>query len=446
MSSLNAKLSPSGLTGINLSVFHHVALDSGPHGKGLDLLPSPTGHLALDTSDNNSLSGKSPNDELRSPPPPPQLLKSVIGMGMGSPSDHAPILVTKDKDLDGSPRFIKDGKIRGAKFSMNQQDAFVGSQEELSLLSSAVELLSGSAFMGGMPYAHPMSAFMHPMAHFPTAAMAQPIAIHSHHHAHHAPPPPPPRTQKRSRDDGLEQTKTASKPKAARKEAKLDRFFWDNELHNCFLEAIFRLGLMQERPMELYVLFSQSGGAHANFTVDDLNAQCGRLRENVDLALKVLKEQLHVAYRHAPICTNINEKKGGHPAFHVYPFPYGDVKVLEDLVGCNDPDYTRRFMAAVFDLGLQYARPKSIFKLMQPSPEKMTTGSVKSHLQKYRTNSKATREMFINQFRSSERRQESKSPVTDIIDNLNNFAQPSVNQQPQQQQALPQAPPTAVPL
>jgi SHAQKYF class myb-like DNA-binding protein len=332
--------------------------------------------------------------ELKSPLKSPlQLLKGLIG------SPVAPVTLNSGtKDGDGH-----DGKKE-----------FLGSHEE----RIAVEMLSGGAFLG-LNHLNPMQlASIRPLA---TMSSLHGQSLMSNLHAaalagqHHQPLPMPKplsgaRGKKRGRDDLQKAKKETPKAKAPKQEKnQMDRFFWTNELHNLFLEAIFRLGLglMQERPMELYALFEESGGSgSASFTVDELTAQCAKLHGNADKAIKVLHAQIIIAHRHAPLRTNINEKKGGHPAFHVYPFPYGetltaygDFTVRENLVGSEVPEYNRRFLAAVFDLGLQCARPKSIFNMMQPTPDKMTTASVKSHLQKYRINSKSTREMFVSHFR-----------------------------------------------
>eukprot|EP00924_Labyrinthula_sp_SR-Ha-C_P008042 snap_masked-scaffold_11-processed-gene-1.23-mRNA-1 protein AED:0.34 eAED:0.34 QI:0/-1/0/1/-1/1/1/0/286 len=57
-----------------------------------------------------------------------------------------------------------------------------------------------------------------------------------------------------------------------------------------------------------------------------------------------------------------------------------------------------KFMATIFDVGLSSAKPKQILKLLEPTPEGLTTEHIKSHLQKYRANSKKTRELFYSQY------------------------------------------------
>lgn len=300
---------------------------------------------------------------------------------------------------------------------LNGQEAFAGSQEELLLLSSVVELLSGR----GLP----------PSALFPQGGHNNNLrdsAAGKDGNAGSIDDVSQALYNKRSRALAYPSDGDTNSVEMKRKDTKSDRFFWDKELHNKFLEAIFRLGANQDRPMELYMLVVQiSEPHHSSFTEEDLNVQCVELRANIGKALEAMTEQLKIAYRYAPICTNINEKKGGNPTFHVYPFPYGDFKITENIIGITSGDYTRQFMAAVFDLGLQYARPKSIYKLMQPTPTKMTTGSIKSHLQKYRTNCKTTREMFIHQFRKDtpETRKEKPGKVnlaaTSLIDHFNSY-------------------------
>jgi SHAQKYF class myb-like DNA-binding protein len=58
----------------------------------------------------------------------------------------------------------------------------------------------------------------------------------------------------------------------------------------------------------------------------------------------------------------------------------------------------RIFMASIFDVGLRQAKPKIILQNMGESPEGLTTEHIKSHLQKYRFNSKRTKELFLKQF------------------------------------------------
>ena len=60
-------------------------------------------------------------------------------------------------------------------------------------------------------------------------------------------------------------------------------------------------------------------------------------------------------------------------------------------------DLHRRFLSTIFDIGLRQAKPKLLLELLQ-LPEGLTTEHIKSHLQKYRKNSKKTRELFMAQF------------------------------------------------
>lgn len=60
-------------------------------------------------------------------------------------------------------------------------------------------------------------------------------------------------------------------------------------------------------------------------------------------------------------------------------------------------DLHRRFLATIFDIGLRQAKPKLLLDMLQ-LPEGLTTEHIKSHLQKYRKNSKKTRELFMAQF------------------------------------------------
>ena len=63
-------------------------------------------------------------------------------------------------------------------------------------------------------------------------------------------------------------------------------------------------------------------------------------------------------------------------------------------------DLHRRFMGAIFDIGIQIARPKTIFATMESVgiPDGLTPENIKSHLQKYRKNSKKSRDRFLEQF------------------------------------------------
>jgi SHAQKYF class myb-like DNA-binding protein len=58
----------------------------------------------------------------------------------------------------------------------------------------------------------------------------------------------------------------------------------------------------------------------------------------------------------------------------------------------------RLFMASIFDVGLRQAKPKIILQNMGECPEELTTEHIKSHLQKYRANSKKTKDLFLKQF------------------------------------------------
>ena len=57
------------------------------------------------------------------------------------------------------------------------------------------------------------------------------------------------------------------------------------------------------------------------------------------------------------------------------------------------------FIAALFDYGVRNATPKTLFDLMQPCDPSMTSDHIKSHLQKYRANSKAGRDMFLEEYK-----------------------------------------------
>jgi SHAQKYF class myb-like DNA-binding protein len=59
------------------------------------------------------------------------------------------------------------------------------------------------------------------------------------------------------------------------------------------------------------------------------------------------------------------------------------------------------FVAAIFDLGLQSATPKSLISLMNPRPDDITTDHIKSHLQKFRINLKISRDMFLRDYQAA---------------------------------------------
>ncbi|CAK9028058.1 Two-component response regulator ARR12, partial [Durusdinium trenchii] len=70
----------------------------------------------------------------------------------------------------------------------------------------------------------------------------------------------------------------------------------------------------------------------------------------------------------------------------------------------------RQFMATIFDIGLSMAKPKSILERMTTiaqTPTELTTEHIKSHLQKYRFNSKKTKELFMAQFEVAKKQAES---------------------------------------
>lgn len=59
------------------------------------------------------------------------------------------------------------------------------------------------------------------------------------------------------------------------------------------------------------------------------------------------------------------------------------------------PVLHRRFIAAMFDIGIKNATPKSLFDNMEPQPVGMTSEHIKSHLQKFRANLGRSREAFL---------------------------------------------------
>mmetsp|Transcript_490 Transcript_490/g.856 ORF Transcript_490/g.856 Transcript_490/m.856 type:complete len:345 (-) Transcript_490:44-1078(-) len=61
-------------------------------------------------------------------------------------------------------------------------------------------------------------------------------------------------------------------------------------------------------------------------------------------------------------------------------------------------DLHRQFMGTIFDLGLKSAKPKLILQMMNVDSKELTTEHIKSHLQKYRVNSKKTKQLFLEQF------------------------------------------------
>jgi SHAQKYF class myb-like DNA-binding protein len=62
-------------------------------------------------------------------------------------------------------------------------------------------------------------------------------------------------------------------------------------------------------------------------------------------------------------------------------------------------DLHRRFVAAVFDFGLQTITPKALFEMVkEDGPPGMTSDNIKSHLQKFRNNSRESRERFLRDF------------------------------------------------
>lgn len=62
------------------------------------------------------------------------------------------------------------------------------------------------------------------------------------------------------------------------------------------------------------------------------------------------------------------------------------------------PELHRRFAAAVFDIGLKACTPKSLLTALAGHQEDITTDHIKSHLQKYRANSKTSRAEFLSDY------------------------------------------------
>lgn len=61
----------------------------------------------------------------------------------------------------------------------------------------------------------------------------------------------------------------------------------------------------------------------------------------------------------------------------------------------------KKFMSCIFDIGLQHAKPKALLSIIQPAPVGLTTEHIKSHLQKYRKNSKTSKNLFLKQYEAS---------------------------------------------
>eukprot|EP00514_Thraustochytrium_sp_LLF1b_P002511 CAMPEP_0184518266 /NCGR_PEP_ID=MMETSP0198_2-20121128/5996_1 /TAXON_ID=1112570 /ORGANISM="Thraustochytrium sp., Strain LLF1b" /LENGTH=418 /DNA_ID=CAMNT_0026908693 /DNA_START=115 /DNA_END=1371 /DNA_ORIENTATION=- len=66
----------------------------------------------------------------------------------------------------------------------------------------------------------------------------------------------------------------------------------------------------------------------------------------------------------------------------------------------------QKFLAAIFDIGLQQAKPKLIMQQLTEIPQDLTTEHIKSHLQKYRKNCKQTKQVFLEQFKIAKAQKE----------------------------------------
>ncbi|CAE7573446.1 MYBC1, partial [Symbiodinium sp. KB8] len=72
-------------------------------------------------------------------------------------------------------------------------------------------------------------------------------------------------------------------------------------------------------------------------------------------------------------------------------------------------DLHRMFVAAIFDHGLKACTPKLLFELMGDTPAGMTSDHIKSHLQKFRANSKISREEFLADYARALREAQAKA-------------------------------------
>lgn len=61
----------------------------------------------------------------------------------------------------------------------------------------------------------------------------------------------------------------------------------------------------------------------------------------------------------------------------------------------------KRFLLCIFEVGLDKAKPKLIFDLMQPAPAQMTSSQIKRHLAKCRGKEDQTRHLFLGNLQAS---------------------------------------------
>ncbi len=195
--------------------------------------------------------------------------------------------------------------------------------------------------------------------------------------------------------------------------AKSGRFYWNEALHKYFLLTVFEFGLEQNRSDQLLKLLQDEYGVPKGvLEASQVQIQIEYARMNHADTQKIMKEHIELSLKFAHLNAPVNETKGGLPKLRTFPIIIGAipfvpgpdgttmknpiaevnftaVKIPKALVPVG---YNRRFLAALFDIGLSQIRPRMILEKMVQVCPTITHGSVKAHLQKYRKLCKQTRD------------------------------------------------------
>lgn len=184
------------------------------------------------------------------------------------------------------------------------------------------------------------------------------------------------------------------------------KFNWDDKLHTKLLQSIFQVGLEMDRPLKTVEILEESGIDRSTFSENEVLLQVMGAREHKAALLKSFEEHLVHAQKFAHLFVDLKENKGGRPKFHTYPFSVGLPLATPEVpnvtgVGPDAPHmYNLRLMAAIFDIGLMYSKPKQLHQdIAEDAGPNFSVTNVKTHLQKFRNNSKTTCVKFRQWFK-----------------------------------------------
>jgi len=113
----------------------------------------------------------------------------------------------------------------------------------------------------------------------------------------------------------------------------------------------------------------------------------------------------HIHHHHLKVCKEVERKR------KLYPLLPSDLESTDGSLEIGDAsgrlekkmrfdwdEYMhKKFLAAIFEIGLQSAAPKLLLEKMENMPSNFRVSNVKSHLQKYRQHTKEARALFLEE-------------------------------------------------